>query len=146
MEEISSTYRGNLLGDEVRVFVAGEGFCAKKQVEIDSKSKDISSLDYFAISILSDTMLAIKSSLSSTGVKLYDFEAKIKITLKNSLFAFDVKGFDEPCKISAIKLRFYINSLQDDTKELCQNALKKSILYQSLKDFLQIEPSFYDVL
>lgn len=146
MQEISSTYRGNLLDDEVRVFVASEGFCVKKQVEIDSKSKEISSLDYFAISLLSDVMLCVRQAFLSSKIKLYDFEAKIKIELTNSLFALGVLGFDEPCRIKRLKLRFYISSAMDDTSSFCAAALKKSILYQSLKNSMDIELSFCDVL
>lgn len=125
----------------VKIFTNKNSFQIEKQVSFDSEYEPISSLEYFAGSVLSSILLTL---LEQRGSLIEEIEGVLNLSLENPLSLVGVKGYDEEPIIKKITVTvFLFADLEDnDFDEFCFGALKNSPIYNTLKRSMDLEVIF----
>lgn len=125
----------------VKVFTNKNSFQIEKQVSFDSEYEPISSLEYFAGSVLSSILLTL---LERRGSAIEEIEGVLNLSLENPLSLVGVKGYDEEPIIRKITVTvFLFVDLEDnDFDDFCFGALKSSPIYNTLKRSMDLEVIF----
>jgi hypothetical protein len=128
----------------VKIFTNKNSFQIEKQISFDSEYKEISSLEYFAGSILSSIMLTLLEQLKKSGSMIEEMEGVLSLSLENPLSLVGVKGYDEEPCIGKITITvFLLVDLEDnDFEPFCFRLLKKSPIYNTLKRSMQLDVIF----
>jgi len=123
----------------VKIYTNKNSFQIEKQISFDSEYKPISSLEYFAGSVLSSILLTLLEQSSKRGSIIEEMEGVLNLSLENPLSLIGVKGYDEEPFISKISLTVYLYvDLEDnDFDEFCFGALAKSPIYNTLKKYVK---------
>lgn len=141
--EVSFRATSNTLSS-VKIFTNNNSFQIEKQVSFDSEYKHISSLEYFAGSILSSVMLALLEQSKKRDVDIEEIEGVLRLTLKNPLSFIGVKGYDDEPFIEKICITvfLYLELEEKEFTNFCYTSLSKSPLYNTLKRTMDMEVTF----
>lgn len=119
-------------------------------INFDIDSTINSSIDLFAGSLLSDTLLSILKYASKEDIFLDDLEGKIEIKIASPLAFLLVHGYEDTItKIDKITITFFMfTSLETDEQfeRFIESALNQSILYNTLRINQIIEVRFKQIL
>jgi len=132
----------------VKVYTNKNSFVTEKQISFDSEYEQISSVEYFAGSVLSSVMLTLLEQSKKKGSIIEEIEGVLKLSLENPLSLLGVRGYDEEPYIRKITMTVYLFAeLEDDEfDEFCFHALKKSPIYNTLKKSMELEIQFKKLL
>jgi hypothetical protein len=128
----------------VKVFTNKNSFQIKKQISFDSEDNQISSLEYFAGSVLSSIILTLLEQSKKRGSIIEEIEGVLNLSLENPLSLVGVRGYDEEPFIRKITVTvFLFADLEDnDFNDFCFKAVKNSPIYNSLKRSMELEVLF----
>lgn len=115
-----------------------------ENISFDSKKEEFTSLDHFVTSIVSDLLIAIDKYTKKQGETIMDLESQTVVIVKNPLSLLNVKGFDEPSYIESIKIKIYLYTFMEEEKAevYFRNIVSKCLIYNTLKDKLDIKVDF----
>lgn len=128
----------------VKIFTNKNSFQIEKQISFDTEYKPISSLEYFAGSVLSSILLTLLEQSKKRGTMIEEMEGVLNLTLENPLSLVGVKGYNEEPFIRKITVTvFLFVDLEDnDFDDFCFRALKNSPIYNTLKRSMELEVKF----
>ncbi|WP_244889010.1 OsmC family protein [Neobacillus drentensis] len=128
----------------VKIFTSKSSFQIEKQISFDLENKQITSLEYFAGSVLSSIILTLLEQSKKRGSIIEEIEGVLNLSLENPLSLVGVKGYDEEPFIRNITVTvFLFVDLEDnDFDEFTFNALKNSPIYNTLKRSMGLEIIF----
>lgn len=128
----------------VKVFTNKNSFQIEKQISFDSEYNQISSLEYFAGSVLSSIILTLLDQSRKRGSIIEEIEGILNLSLENPLSLVGVRGYDEEPFIRKITVTvFLFADLEDnDFDNFCFRALKNSPIYNTLKRSMELEVIF----
>lgn len=140
MDEILS-FRAIYTDKIVKFFTNKDKLEIYDELSFDSEFSQNTSVDFFISGIMSGIILSISKGLTKKGFKFDDLEISSKVFLENPLSYLDVKGCENPPKISKIEFKIYIYSELNfnSLKTLCYKILDKSIIYNTTKNLLRLE-------
>jgi uncharacterized OsmC-like protein len=128
----------------VKIFTNKNSFQIEKQVSFDSEYEQISSLEYFAGSVLSSIILTLLEQSKKKGSIIEEIEGVLNLSLENPLSLLGVRGYDEEPCINRITVTVYLYAeLEDsDLSDFCTKALNHSPVYNTLKRSMDLEVNF----
>jgi hypothetical protein len=128
----------------VKIFTNKNSFQIEKQISFDSEYNQISSLEYFAGSVLSSIILTLLEQSKKRDSIIEEIEGVLNLSLENPLSLVGVRGYDEEPFIRKITLTvFLFADLEDnDFDDFCFRALKNSPIYNTLKRSMELEVIF----
>lgn len=128
----------------VKIYTSKNSFQIEKQISFDSESKPISSLEYFAGSVLSSILLTLLEQSKSRGSIVEEIEGVLNLSLENPLSMLGVKGYEEEPFIAQLTVTVFLYvDLEDKAfDDFCQGALAKSPIYNTLKRSMELEVVF----
>ncbi len=132
----------------VKVFTNKNSISIEKQISFDSEYEHITSIEYFAGSVLSSILLTLLEQSKKRGSIIEEIEGVLNLSLENPLTLAGVRGYDEEPLISKIMITVFLYAdLQDsDFDEFCSKALTNSPIYNTLKRSMQFEVIFKKLL
>lgn len=115
-----------------------------ENISFDSKKEEFTSLDHFVASIVSDLLITIDKYAKKQGETIMDLESQTVVTVKNPLSLLAVKGFDDLPYIESIKIKIYLYTFMeaDKAETYFRNIISKCLIYNTLKDRLDISIEF----
>jgi hypothetical protein len=127
-----------------KIFTNKNSFQIEKQISFDSEYNQISSLEYFAGSVLSSIILTLLEQSKKKGSIIEEIEGVLNLSLENPLSLVGVRGYDEEPFIRKITVTvFLFADLEDnDFDDFCFRALKISPIYNTLKRSMELEVIF----
>lgn len=153
-EEINSLYESKMFDisfrgtsndlSSVKIYTNKNSFQIEKQISFDSESKPISSIEYFAGSVLSSILLTLLEQSNKRGSIIEEMEGVLNLTLENPLSLIGVKGYDEEPLIAKMTVTVFLYvDLEDKAfDDFCWGALAKSPIYNTLKRSMELEVLF----
>ncbi|WP_438445080.1 hypothetical protein [Gorillibacterium sp. sgz5001074] len=128
----------------VKIYTNKNSFQIEKQISFDSETKPISSVEYFAGSVLSSILLSFLEQSRKRGSIIEEMEGVLNLSLENPLSMLGVKGYDEEPVIRSITVTVFLYvDLEDPAfDEFCLEALAKSPIYNTLKRSMELEVLF----
>jgi hypothetical protein len=143
------TFRGtsnNL--SSVKIYTNQNSFQIERQVSFDSEYEQITSLEYFAGSVLSSILLTFLEQSKKWNVMIEEMEGVLNLSLENPLSLVGVRGYDEEPFIRKVTVTVYLFAeLEDrDFEAFCFNVLKKDPLYNTLKRAMELEVLFKKIV
>ncbi|MBP3952642.1 OsmC family protein [Bacillus suaedae] len=128
----------------VKVYTNRSSFQIEKQVSFDSEYEQISSLEYFAGSVLSSILLTLLEQSKKKGSIIEEIEGVLNLSLDNPLSMLGVKGYDvEPCiNKTTVTVYLYAELEENELSEFCTMALNHSPVYNTLKRSMELEVNF----
>lgn len=128
----------------VKIFTNNNSFQIEKQISFDTDYQEISSIEYFAGSVLSSIMLTLLEQSKKRGSMIEEIEGVLKLSLENPLSLLGVKGYDqEPIiKKMSITVFLYIELEENDFDDYCHQLLKKCPIYNTLNRTMELEVNF----
>jgi len=132
----------------VKIYTNKNSFQIEKLISFDSESKPISSLEYFAGSVLSSILLTFLEQSKKRGPNIEEIEGVLNLSLENPLSLIGVKGYDEEPFISKIIVTVFLYvDLEDKAfDDFCLSTLAKSPIYNTLKRSMELEVIFKKLL
>lgn len=115
-----------------------------ENISFDSKEEEFTSIDHFVASIVSDLLITIDKYAKKQGETIMDLESQTVVTVKNPLSILAVKGFDDLPYIESIKIKIYLYTFMeaDKAETYFRNIISKCLIYNTLKDRLDISIEF----
>mgnify|MGYP001740720612 CR=1 FL=1 len=106
-----------------------------ENISFDSKKEEFTSLDHF---------VTIDKYAKKQGETIMDLESQTMVTVKNPLSILAVKGFDDLPYIESIKIKIYLYTFMeaDKAETYFRNIISKCLIYNTLKDRLDISIEF----
>jgi hypothetical protein len=128
----------------VKIYTNKSNFQIEKQISFDSEYKEISSIEYFAGSILSSILLTLLEQSKKKGSIIEEIEGVLKLSLENPLSLVGVKGYNEEPIIRKITVTvfLFVDLDDNDFDDFCFTLLKKSPIYNTLKRSMQLDVIF----
>ena len=128
----------------VKIYTNKNSFQIEKQISFDAKDKPISSLEYFAGSVLSSILLTFLEQSRKRGSIIEEIEGVLNLSLENPLSLIGVKGYDEEPFISKMTVTVFLYVDLEDRAfdDFCRGALAKSPMYNTLKRAMELEVLF----
>lgn len=128
----------------VKIYTNRNSYEIEKQISFDSEYEPISSLEYFAGSVLSSVLLSLLEESKRRGSIVEEIEGVLHLSLENPLSMIGVKGYEEePFVRKMIVTVFVYADLEDQAfDEFCRGALAKSPIYNTLKRSMELEVRF----
>lgn len=139
------TFRGTSNDlSSVKIYTNKNSFQIEKQISFDAEYTPISSLEYFAGSVLSSILLTLLEQSKKRGSLIEEIEGVLNLSLENPLTLVGVKGYEEEPLIQKIAVTvFLFADLEDpDFDDFCFGALKQSPIYNTLKRSMELEVTF----
>lgn len=139
------TFRGTSNDlSSVNIYTNKNSFEIKKQISFDSEYEHISSLEYFAGSVLSSIILALLEQSKKRGSIIEEIEGVLNLSLENPLTLLGVRGYEEEPFINKMTVTVYLYAdLEDgDFTDFCNHALSHSPVYNTLKRSMDLEVVF----
>ncbi|MGF7029190.1 hypothetical protein J2T17_000095 [Paenibacillus mucilaginosus] len=132
----------------VKIYTNKNSFQIENQLSFDSEYKPISSLEYFAGSVLSSILLSLLEQSKKRGSLIEEIEGVLHLSLENPLSMIGVKGYDEEPFIRKMTVTVFLYvDLEDKAfDDFCLNALAKSPIYNTLKRSTELEVLFKKLL
>ena len=130
--------------ENIKVLTQNNHLYVKKSMQFDRKQKDLSSMDHFAVSILSSILKTIVEQSQKQDFGIEEIEGTLEILLANPLTLLDVIGYTDEPEISALKFKIYLYADKDEDTVIrfCRQALKKCPLYNTMKQAVSIQVVF----
>lgn len=99
-----------------------------------------SAVDYLLASLAASITVGFKAQASKRNVTIDNDELTLKGSLENVLFHMELEDEGSP-RMNKIQGTYYVSSPDDEEllEELWENTLKRSPIYQTLKDTVDIE-------
>ena len=138
------SFRGILSNNNFKLYTTNNNITISSDINFDINSDYRSSINYFAASILGGIAQTIIKESKHSDIDIEELEGKIHIVLKNPLTLLNVKGYDEEPKIDSCVITYYLYADIDETNliEFCNLSLKKSFIYNTLKNVINFEIKF----
>jgi hypothetical protein len=132
----------------VKIYTNKNSFQIEKQVSFDSEYQPVSSMEYFAGSVLSGILLTLLEQSKKRGSVIEEIEGVLNLSLEHPLSLLGVKGYDEDPYISrmAVTVYLYVDLEDEDFDAFCFGALAKSPIYNTLKRSMELEVIFKKLL
>ncbi|WP_426454630.1 hypothetical protein ACP26L_18145 [Paenibacillus sp. S-38] len=128
----------------VKIYTNKNSFQIEKQISFDSESKPISSLEYFAGSVLSSILLTFLEQSKRRGSIIEEMEGVLNLSLENPLSLIGVKGYDEEPFISnmTVTVFLYVDLEDKEFDDFCFGTLAHSPIYNTLKRSMELDVIF----
>jgi hypothetical protein len=128
----------------VKIFTNKNSFQIEKQISFDSEYQPVSTLEYFAGSVLSSILLTLLEQSKKRRLIIEEIEGVLNLSLENPLTLVGVNGYDEEPLIRkiAITVFLFVDLDGTDFEEFCFSALKNSPIYNTLKRSMELEVQF----
>lgn len=128
----------------VKIYTNKNSVQIDKQISFDSEYKPITSLEYFAGSVLSSILLSFLERSNKKGSVVEEIEGVLNLSLENPLFLLGVKGYEEEPLISKMTVTVFLYvDLEDKAfDDYCLNALAHCPIYNTLKRSMALEVLF----
>lgn len=138
------SFRGILSNNDFKLYTNNDSLTISSDISFDINADYRSSINYFAASILGGIVQTIIKESKHSNIDIEELEGKIHIVLKNPLTLLNVKGYNEEPKIDSCVITYYIYADIDETNfiEFCNLSLKKSFIYNTLKNVINFEIKF----
>ncbi|OCA88690.1 osmotically inducible protein OsmC [Bacillus sp. FJAT-27225] len=130
-------------GLTAKVHSRNHTFLVGQPADFGSKVDAPSAIDYLLGSLASDLAVGFKAQASRRTIEIDQLEVSIKAGLDNVLYHLELEDEGSP-RIREINGTFYVSSTQpeDDLEKLWENTLKRSPIYQTLKQAININIQF----
>lgn len=138
------SFRGILSNNDFKLYTNNDNITISSDISFDINADYRSSINYFAASILGGISQTIINESKHSNIDIEELEGKIHIVLKNPLTLLNVKGYDEEPKIDSCLITYYLYADIDEKNliEFCNSSLKKSFIYNTLKNVINFEIKF----
>ena len=138
------SFRGILSNNDFKLYTNNDNITISSDISFDINADYRSSINYFAASILGGISQTIIKESKHSDIDIEELEGKIHIVLKNPLTLLNVKGYDEEPKIDSCIITYYLYADIDETNliEFCTLSLKKSFIYNTLKNVINFKIKF----
>ena len=120
--------------NEAKFYTRNQSLTLKEIATFDAKASTLSSVELFVASFMSSYLFTLKKEAKKENILLDELEARFTCTLENPLTLLNVIGFEDEAAIKSLQGDIFIYSEAPSLAlhTLCQNALKKSLLYKLL--------------
>ena len=138
------TFRGILSSNIFKMYTNNDCINISSEISFDINADYTSSINYFAASIVGGLAHSIVSQSKQLNIDIEELEGKIHLVLKNPLTLLNVRGYDEEPKIDSCLITYYLYADIDETNliEFCNLSLKKSFIYNTLKNAINFKIKF----
>lgn len=138
------SFRGILSNNDFKLYTNNDNITISSDISFDINSDYRSSINYFAASILGGISQTIIKESKHSDIDIEELEGKIHIVLKNPLTLLNVRGYNEEPKIDSCLITYYLYADIDGKNliEFCNSSLKKSFIYNTLKNVINFEIKF----
>ena len=138
------SYRGILTNNEFKLYTTNNSINVSSEISFDINADYKSSINYFATSILGGIAHSLIRQSKKNNIEIEELEGKIYINLKNPLTLLNVRGYNEEPKIDSCVITYYLYADIDENNliEFCNSCLKKSFIYNTLKNVINFEIKF----
>lgn len=138
------SFRGILSNNDFKLYTNNDNITISSDISFDINADYRSSINYFAASILGGISQTIIKESKHSDIDIEELEGKIHLVLKNPLTLLNVKGYDEEPKIDSCIITYYLYADIDETNliEFCNLSLKKSFIYNTLKNVINFKIKF----
>ena len=138
------SFRGILSNNDFKLYTNNDTITISSDINFDINSDYRSSINYLASSILGGIAHTIINESKHSNIDIEELEGKIHIVLKNPLTLLNVKGYNEEPKIDSCVITYYLYADIDETNliEFCNLSLKKSFIYNTLKNAINFKIKF----
>ncbi|MDQ1914283.1 hypothetical protein RAC89_28290 [Paenibacillus sp. GD4] len=132
----------------VKIYTNKNSVQIDKQISFDSEYKPVTSLEYFAGSVLSSILLSFLEQSKKRGSIIEEMEGVLNLSLENPLSLIGVKGYDEEPFISKmiVTVFLYVDLEDKAFDDFCLGALANSPIYNTLKRSMKLEVQFKKLL
>ncbi|GIQ70499.1 hypothetical protein DUZ99_09960 [Xylanibacillus composti] len=132
----------------VKVYTNRNSFQIEKQISFDSEYEPVTSLEYFAGSVLSSILLTLLEQSKRKGSVIEELEGVLNLSLENPLTMVGVKGYEEEPIIRKISVTVFLFADMEDHEldDFCFGALNKSPIYNTLKRSMEFDVVFKKLL
>lgn len=143
-EKYQKTYRLIFDNDTVKAYNEKTKILIDESVGFDSQKETFTALDHCIASIVSEILLCIHKQAELEHETIMDLESRTTLDIKNPLTLLNVIGYDEIPYIERVTVKIYAYSFLEKAEalKLFERALKKCVLYNSVKDALQFQVLF----
>lgn len=134
-------FRAIFSDDIVKVYNEKTRVEIANAISFDSENKELTSIDLFVTSVVSEIILNMKKQAIFNSEILQDVEAKASCTIKNPLSLLNVIGCEDRAEIERLKIEIYFYSfMENDTLDTFLDTVKEhSIIYNSVKDIIELD-------
>ena len=138
------SFRGILSNNNFKLYTNNDTITISSDISFDINADYRSSINYFAASILGGIAQTIIKESKHSDIDIEELEGKIHLVLKNPLTLLNVKGYNEKPKIDSCLITYYLYADIDETNliEFCNLSLKKSFIYNTLKNVINFKIKF----
>lgn len=138
------SFRGILSNNNFKLYTNNDNITISSDISFDINADYRSSINYFAASILGGIAQTIIKESKHSDIDIEELEGKIHLVLKNPLTLLNVKGYNEKPKIDSCLITYYLYADIDEKNliEFCNSSLKKSFIYNTLKNVINFEIKF----
>ena len=138
------TFRGILPSNIFKMYTNNDCINISSEISFDINADYASSINYFAASILGGIAHSIVLQSKQLNIDIEELEGKIHIVLKNPLTLLNVRGYNEEPKVDSCAITYYLYADIDETNliEFCNLSLKKSFIYNTLKNVINFKIKF----
>lgn len=138
------SFRGILSNNDFKLYTNNDNIIISSDISFDINADYRSSINYFAASILGGIAHTIINESKHSNIDIEELEGKIHIVLKNPLTLLNVRGYNEEPKIDSCVITYYLYADIDGKNliEFCNSSLKKSFIYNTLKNVINFEIKF----
>ena len=138
------SFRGILSNNDFKLYTNNDTITISSDINFDINSDYRSSINYLASSILGGIAHTIINESKHSNIDIEELEGKIHLVLKNPLTLLNVRGYNEEPKIDSCLITYYLYADIDETNliEFCNLSLKKSFIYNTLKNVINFKIKF----
>ena len=138
------SFRGILSNNDFKLYTNNDTIIVSNDINFDINADFRSSINYLASSILGGIAHTIINESKHSNIDIEELEGKIHIVLKNPLTLLNVRGYNEEPKIDSCLITYYLYADIDETNliEFCNLSLKKSFIYNTLKNIINFKIKF----
>ena len=138
------SFRGILSNNDFKLYTNNDTITISSDINFDINSDYRSSINYLSSSILGGIAHTIINESKHSNIDIEELEGKIHIVLKNPLTLLNVRGYNEEPKVDSCTITYYLYADIDETNliEFCNLSLKKSFIYNTLKNVINFKIKF----
>ena len=138
------SFRGILSNNNFKLYTNNDSITISSDINFDINSDYRSSINYLASSILGGIAHTIINESKHSNIDIEELEGKIHIILKNPLTLLNVRGYNEEPKIDNCLITYYLYAdiNENNLIEFCNSCLKKSFIYNTLKNAINFKIKF----
>lgn len=125
---------------ENKIYIDNAIYQVDKEVSFDSENTAQTSVGHFADSLASSIIFSITNYDVKHDNVIDEIEGKFSFELLNPLTYIGVIGYDGEPKIDKVDLTLYIVSFAEEAElnNLCTQAMKNSLILNSIKDSIDV--------